>query len=210
MILSNAYSKLTGAIVTCCVAIALSGCGYSIRNGKNGALEKEGVHKIYISPVVNDTYRYGVENVVYNSLVRSLNAYSGIRLVSDPAVADAVLTGRVTQAVSQINSSTLANALNPPGLPLPQSFGSILIANDYNAILTCSFQLVRREAVVNHPAGTVWSGEFSRTKLYPGSNQLGVLGTTSGLINDSEFDRTIIDISRDMAVDVRESMLSRF
>jgi hypothetical protein len=85
-----------------------------------------------------------------------------------------------------------------------------LIANDYNAILTCSFQLIRREAYLNHPAGTVWSGEFSRTKLYPGSNQLGVLGTTSGLINDSEFDRTIIDISRDMAVDVRESMLSRF
>jgi len=196
--------------VMSCVAMTFSSCGYSIRNGKNGALEKEGIRKIYVAPVVNDTYRYGVENVVYNSLVKSLNAYSGIRLVSDPSVADAVLTSRVTQAISQASSITRANALNPPGLPLPDYFGSVLIATEYNAMMTCSFELIRREAIVGHPAGAVWTGTFARTKLYPGSNQLGVLGTTSGLINDSEFDRTILDISRDIAVDVREAMLSRF
>jgi hypothetical protein len=202
--------NLFRAILTCCVVLAFSGCGYSIRNGKNGALEKEGIRKIYIAPVVNDTYRYGVENVVYNSLVRSLGAYSGIKLVKDPAVADAVLTGRVVQADSQVNSTTNADALNPTGLPVPAAFGSILIAKDYNAILNCSFTLIRREATLQHPAGTVWAGSFARSKLYPGSNQLGVLGTTSGLINDSEFDRTILDISHDMMVDVREAMLSRF
>jgi hypothetical protein len=100
--------------------------------------------------------------------------------------------------------------LNPSGIPVPKYFGSLLIANDYNAILTCTFTLTRRESIPGHPAGTVWAGNFSRSKLYPGSNQLGVLGTTSGLINDSELDRTILDISHDMMVDVREAMLSRF
>jgi hypothetical protein len=189
---------------------ALSGCGYAIRGGKNGALEKEGIRKIYVAPAVNDTYRYGVENVVYNSLVRSLNAYSGIRLVSDPNVADAVLSSRVTQALSQVSSTSFANALNPTGIPTPKYFGSVLIATEYNAILTCSFVLTRRESVPGHPAGTVWSGGFSRSKLYPASNQLGVLGTTSGLINDSELDRTLLDISHDMMVDVREAIVSRF
>jgi hypothetical protein len=194
----------------CCAALILSGCGYSIRSGKNGALEQEGVRKIYVAPIVNDTYHYGVENVVYNSLIRSLSAYSGIRLVSDPQVADAVLTGRVTQVDSLVNSTTRADALNPGLLPPPKWFGSVLIATDYNATMTCEFQLVRREAVVGHPAGIVWTGSFNRSKLYPASNQLGVLGTTSGLINDSELDRTLLDISHDMMVDVREAMLSRF
>jgi hypothetical protein len=203
-------AAITRIAVTCCVITALSGCGYAIRGGKNGALEKEGIRKIYVAPAVNDTYRYGVENVVYNSLVRSLGVYSGIKLVSDPALADAVLSSRVTQVSSQVNSTTHANALNPSGIPVPKYFGSLLIANDYNAILTCTFTLTRRESIPGHPAGTVWAGNFSRSKLYPGSNQLGVLGTTSGLINDSELDRTILDISHDMMVDVREAMLSRF
>jgi hypothetical protein len=194
--------------------VGLSGCGYAIRNGKNGALEKEGVRKIYIAPVINDTFRYGIENVVYNSLVKSLRAYSGIRLVSEPTDADAVLTSRVIQAESRVNSTTFAKDLSPKGLPTPDYFGSILIATDYNAILTCSFELIRREPDPRdpnrHPAGKVWTGSFVRSKLYPGSNQLGVLGTTSGLINDSEFDRTIVDVSHDMMVDVREAMLSRF
>ncbi len=196
--------------MTCCVVLALSGCGYNIRNGKNGALEKEGIRKIYIAPVVNDTYRYGVENVVYNALVRSLNAYSGIKLVSDPTTADGVLSSRVITAASQVNATTGADALSPTGLPLPFYFGSIQIATEYNAILSCSFVLTRREAIVGHPAGTVWTGNFSRSKLYPAANQLGVLGTTSGLINDSELDRTILDISHEMMNDVRETMLSRF
>jgi hypothetical protein len=196
--------------MTCCALVAFSGCGYSIRGGKNGALEKEGIRKIYVAPAVNDTYRYGVENVVYNSLIRSLSAYSGIKLVSDSNVADAILTSRVTQASSQVSSTSFANALNPTGIPTPASFGSLLIATEYNAILSCSFLLVRREPLPGHPAGTVWTGSFTRSKLYPASNQLGVLGTTSGLINDSELDRTILDISHDMMVDVRESMVSRF
>lgn len=204
------YRQILGLLLAGAVSAALLGCGYSIRGGKSDALAADGVRKIFIAPVVNDTYDYGVENVVYNSLVRSLAAFSGIRLVDDPELADAVLAGRVIQARADIISTTQASALNPGKLPTPNSFGSIYIASAYNAILTATFTLVRRDTLPGHPRGTIWSGSFARSKPYPGSNQLGVLGTTSGLINDSEFDRTIVDISHNMAIDVREAMVSRF
>jgi hypothetical protein len=205
--LDRAWSLLG---LTCCVVL-LGGCGYSIRKGTSEALEKDGVRRIYISPIVNDTYRYGVENVVYNSLVRSLASFKGIKLVSDPSLADAVLSGHVIQADSQVSSTASATGLDPGRIPTPNYFGSLLIAKEYNAILGCSFELIRRQpAGPNRPAGTLWTGSFNRSKVYPASNQLGVLGTTSGLINDSEFDRTLVDISREMMVDVREAMVSRF
>lgn len=190
-------------------AFGAIGCGYAIRGSQSDALEKDGVRRIYIAPITNNTYHYGVENVVYNSLVRSLAAFHGIKLVNDPEIADAVLAGQVTQADSLISASTAAQSLNPRNLPVPNSFGSLYVATEYTASLVCNFNLIR-----THPSpkkiATVWTGSFSRSKPYPASNQLGVLGTTSGLINDSELDRTLIDISHDMMIDVRESIVSRF
>jgi hypothetical protein len=188
-----------------------TGCGYGIRGSHSDALEKDGVHRIYIAPITNNTYHYGVENVVYNSLVRSLAAFHGIKLVNDPQIADAVLAGQVTQADSSISASTAAQSLNPRNLPVPNSFGSLYVATEYTASLVCNFNLIRTHPNPNlKQAATVWTGGFSRSKPYPASNQLGVLGTTSGLINDSELDRTLIDISHDMMIDVRESIVSRF
>ena len=56
----------------------------------------------------------------------------------------------------------------------------------------------------------IWSSTFSRSKPFPGANQLDVPGTTSSLINDSEFDRALSDLSRSMMDDVHESMLAMF
>lgn len=195
----------------------LSSCaGYYIRKSAGNALEKEGVTKIYISPLQNDTYRYGVENVVFNALVRNMAAFGGIRVVQDPEIADAVLTGKISQADAVVTSTTSAGQLNPINILSPTSnslqqyeFGSIYVAASYNAVLTCSFTLVRRNPGPKQKP-VVWSGSFTRSSPYPATNQLGALGTTSALINDSEFDRTVLQVAHDMTIDVREAMVDRF
>lgn len=197
--------------------MSLSGCGgYAIRKSAGNALERDGITKIYISPIQNDTYRYGIENVVYNALVRNMAAFGGLKVVQDPEIAEAVLTGKITQADAVVASTTPAGQLNPINLLSPTSnplqsfeFGSIYVAASYNAVLSCSFSLVRRNPGPKEKA-VEWSGTFSRSKPYPATNQLGALGTTSALINDSEFDRTVLDVAHDMTVDVREAMVDRF
>lgn len=187
----------------------LTGCGYGIRGNRSVALEKEGIHRIYVSSIVNNTYRYGVENVIFNALIRSFAAFKGFELVSDPAKADALLSGSIEVADSTINATTPATSLNPRSLAPTAQFGAIYVAAEYRATLNCRFSLIRRNPKPGESA-TIWGGEFSRSKPYPATNQLGSLGTTSPLINDSEFDRTVLDIATSMAQDVREAMVARF
>lgn len=192
------------------LSLSLAGCGYSLRRDRAEYLESQGVHKIYIAPVVNNTYRYGTENVIYNALLKSLISFKGFKIVTDPEGADAILTTKLNTADSNISSSIAATQLNPTfsASQLPQSFGSLYVASQYSASVTCSFALIRRGS--RPGMGIVWSADFNRTLLYPASNQLGVLGTTSGLINDSEFNRAVVSIAQSMAQDVRESMVARF
>jgi hypothetical protein len=187
-----------------------SGCGYTLQSQHSKDLEKEGIRKIFISPVVNNTYHSGIDSVVYNALLRSLSTFRGVTIVQDPENADAVLSATINQADSFVSASVSANNLAPANLPNASILISdYLVATQYNAVLGCSFNLLRR----NPPPGkkgTLWAGSFNRSQLYQASNQLSSLGTTSPLINDSEFDRTILSISHDMMIDVREAMLARF
>jgi hypothetical protein len=196
------------------IVLLLSGCGYALQGTHSHELEKEGIRRIYVTTIRNDTYKPGVENVAYNELLQSLSAFRGIQLVSSPEDADAILTGVVSTAESQVAGTGAAPSLNPQtiGVALPviqPSFQTIYIATLYNAVLGVSFTLTRRNPKSGQKA-IIWSGSFSRTGIFPASNQLGSLGTTSQLINSSEFDRAVHDISKDMMIDVREAMLSRF
>src|SRR4051812_3163965 len=81
------------------VAAALAtGCGYTLQTSENTLAEKQGIRKIYVQALVNNTYKAGVENLVYNSLIKNLTAHRRITVVQDPELADAVLTGTVDQA----------------------------------------------------------------------------------------------------------------
>src|SRR6185312_2812483 len=100
--------------------------------------------------------------------------------------------------------------LNPP-----QTIGSgdiranIQIATEYSATLSCDFMLVRPHPAPKQKA-VVWTGSFSRSKLFEASNNLGAEGDTSALINESEFDRALSDMASSMMDDVHESMLAMF
>lgn len=203
--------------------LGVSGCGYTLQTSSSPALEKEGIRRVYISPILNNTYKSGVENVVYNALIRSLASNQYLRIVGHPEQADAVLSGMVTYAnysasahapaknicSSQFGQGTSLAASCTQGLGA--TYSELGVATIYDASLSCSFTLTRRNA--RHQTGQksiVWTASFGRNKPFPAANQLGTLGTTSALINESEFERTLLEMANSMMGDVRESMLARF
>lgn len=187
-----------------------SGCGYTLQNSRSVLAEKEGVRKIYVAPILNNTYKAGVENIVYNALVRTLSVHRRAVLVTREDEADAVLKGMVTQAKFGPSATVPANQLNPVNtLSSTDRLSTVLVATEYSVALVCSFELRRV-----HPSAqqkpVVWASSFSRGKPFAAANQLGTLGDTSALINESEFDRALLDLASSMMNDVHESMLAMF
>ena len=189
------------------------GCGYGFQNTKNPLSEREQINKIYIAPITNNTYKAGVESVIYNNLIRVISAHRRIILVKDPEEADAILQGTVGNASYVGISGTQVFALSPSqlvpslGRNLPSS--NFIISSIYSATLGCSFSLVRKNPDPKKKT-LIWTSTFSRDKPFPSANQLDVPGTTSSLINESEFERSLNDLARNMMDDVHESMLAMF
>lgn len=177
------------------------GCAYRLQNSGSDWLEQEGVRRIYVSPMVNNTFKSGAENVVYNALLREILGSRRIQLVREPETADALLQGTVVRAEYSRSGST---QIGGGGI-----YSDFSITTEYVASLECSFTLTRRQPRPGQRA-ILWGASFARAKPFAASNQLGSIGNTSALINESEFDRTLADISKSMMVDVRESVLSRF
>lgn len=202
------------------VALTHSSCGYSLQRSNSPHLARRGIRKVYVAPVVNNTYKAGVENLVYNALLKAIASGGGVRLVSDKDEADAILTGTVTTAQYALASSTSAKDLNPKNTgPSDRQ-----VATLYQASLGCAFALERTrlpKPPKKLPAGVtpesaadfakhIWSSSFGRSKNFSANTQLGVLGTTAALINDSEFDRALHDLAESMMGDVHESMTALF
>jgi hypothetical protein len=201
-------------ILACLASLqTMSGCGYAFQSSKSPLTEKEGIRKVYVSSLVNDTYKAGVEITVYNALLRVLSVHRRIELVGRPEDADAELRGKVIVATYVAGASTPAISL----VPILTQFGSgdqrsnILIATEYEASLGCTFTLVRRHPnLALKQKEILWSASFSRGEPFNASNQLGTQGDTSTLINESEFDRALSDLATAMMGDVHESMLAMF
>ncbi len=180
------------------------GCGYTLQNSRSNSLREEGIEKIYIAPVKNLTFKPGLENVFYNELVQILRAGRRVKIVERPENSDAILQAQVVQAVYVPTASTSADSIFPVGVP------AILIpvATEYQADVTSSFLLSRQKAGM--PTTAVWESGFTRSRRFAANNQKIEYGSTSGLINESEFERTIREIAHGMMMDVHEAMLARF
>ena len=198
--------RVSAFILLSLTLLGSSGCGYSLQNSHNPLKEKEGIERIFISPVINNTYKAGVENVVYNALVQNMVAHRRVILVRDPEQADAILQGTVSTANSTVSAVTSANSVSPVGLGNQY----VTVAQAYTAQLSCEFRLTRRHLTAPKQKGVVWSAHFDRSKQIPAANQLDVYGTTSALINESELDRALSDMASSMMSDVHESMLAMF
>ncbi len=200
-----------------------SGCGYTLQHTKNPLLDQYGVRKIFIQPLRNDTFKPGVENLVYNELVKVIAANRRVEITQQRSEADAILSGVVTQAVYAVAGSTTADQLFPlstrvPDISRPSS--NIAVASSYTASLAASFSLnlpgkrVRSELLKDGEVITegkvLWGGSFSRNQNFPGNNQIGEFGTTSALLNESEFDRALRELAQGVMASFHESMLAQF
>jgi hypothetical protein len=185
-------------------AFAAQGCGYTLQNSRGSSLREAGVETIYVQPVKNQTYKPGVENLFYNELVQALLAGKRVKLVDRPEIADAVLETSIDRAAYQQSATTSANAIYPSTIAAIE----IPIATEYQAVLSANFTLRRQK----NGFGTdqLWGSNFSRTRRFAGNNQKDVYGTTSSLINESEFDRALQEAAHSMMQDVHEAMLARF
>lgn len=190
------------------VMVLATGCGYGFYKSRSPWLESEGIHSIYLRPIRNGTYKPGVENTVYNALLHVLLTHQKIRIVSHEEEADAILSGTVDSASYGVSLTKGAKDLEK-GDRLKESFQGVNVATVYTASLGCSFSLVRRNPVPGK-SPNLWSGGFGRSKPFPATNQLDVVGTTSALINETEFDRALGDLAKLILADMHEDMLSQF
>ena len=133
-----------------------------------------------------------------------------VEVVKTPEEADAILKVRVKTANPSVLATTSAKFLFPSGAGVGvDGPTNRVVASVYNASLGAEFTLER-----THPESkkdlVVWTGMFSRSKAFPATNLLGALGSTSALINDSEFDRALQDLARSLVEEAHNNMLLRF
>jgi hypothetical protein len=184
--------------------VGLSGCSYAFENSRTNSLKDINVTSIYVAPAKNLSFKPGVENVVYNELVQALLTGHRVKLVDRPELADALLETRIERALYTRSADTDAASVFPIAVNAIQ----IRVATEYQAEVLCSFHLKRQRAGVG--AETLWESSFSRQRRFAANNQKIEFGTTSGLINESEFDRTLQEVAHGMMQDVQEAMVARF
>lgn len=172
-----------------------SSCGYILQNSKSPLSETEGIRKIYIKPIVNNTYKVGVENAVFNDLLQNIVAHRRVSIVGRADEADGILEGTVTIAQYNILAATVVAGRG--------------VSSQYTATLACSFVLLRPSPGPKQRK-IIWSGGFQRSEPFASSVQAGTRGETTAPLNESEFDRVLQDLATGMVAEVHESMLAMF
>jgi hypothetical protein len=183
------------ALILIPILLTTTGCGYTLQNSHSPLSEKEGIQKVYLRPLLNNTFKVGVENAVFNALLKTIVAHRRVSVVSRPEEADAILEGTV-------------NVAQYSGMAATAILGRT-VTSQYNAILNCSFKLNRRNPGPRQKQ-LLWSGAFQRTKPFASAVQAGVRGETTAPLNESEFDRVLSDLATGMVGEVHESMLAMF
>ena len=191
------------------LSLYLTGCGYALKDSKSILVEQEGIHRVFIAPIVNNSYKPGIESVIYNELTRIITEQGSIQSVGRMSEADAVLEGTVQASSYQGSASAQVVNLNPAGLGSGLPTAPYIISTEYTANLNCSFHLKRTHPLPDKKE-EIWASSFSRSKPFPAANQLDVPGMTAPLINESEFDRALFDLAKSMMADLNESMLAMF
>ena len=174
---------------------AASSCGYNLRGNTRPFFDQHHISKLYVSPVKNNSYKAGVEIVVYNALRKRIAQGGYVSLVDSAELADATMSAFVQDASTIPATTTSADQLSP----LKSGPTTIQVATAYVANLRVKFHHKR-----------LWGDELARGKIYQANTYLGSLGSTSALINESEFDVTLNDLSVSIVTDAEESINTIF
>ena len=182
------------------VSFFVSSCGYTLRGDHRPFFEDYGLKTLYIMPVKNDSYRAGVEIMLYNTIRKRFAQGGYVRIVDNQSNADATLAATVTSAASGPQAIVRADQFAPIGT----GPSDVQVASSYSVSLGVSF------ALLNHHGVGLWRSGFLRSKSVQAATYFGVLGSTSALINESEFERALGDLAVSIVTDAEESMNARF
>jgi len=175
------------------------GCGYTLRGNTRPFFEQNEIHTLYVAPVKNNSYKAGIEITVYNALRKRFAQGGYVRLVDSPVMADAEMDAWVIDASYTPAAITRADQIAPQGV----GPDNVQIASTYNVNLSVKFTLKGR-------GKELWSNELSRAKTFAATTYMGALGSTSALINESEFEQTLNELSTSLVTDAEESINTLF
>jgi hypothetical protein len=183
------------------LSLGFFSCGYTLRGNTRVFFENHQIRTLYVAPVKNNSFKAGVEILVYNALRKRVAQGNYVRIVDSKDQADADLMATIQTANYTPAGITTTDQIAPIG----SGPSNVQIASEYLVSLSISFQLFEHKT-----NKMVWSDSLSRNKSFSASTYLGSLGTTSALINESDFERALSELSVGVVMDAEESMNSIF
>lgn len=88
----NAVISILKRWLILCICVTLSGCGYTVANSRLA----DDYGTIAVPAFKNESFEPDIQTRVSNLLIRELQADGRLRVVDNPASADLVLRGRIT------------------------------------------------------------------------------------------------------------------
>ncbi len=187
----------------------MNACAYRFQGSENPWREKS-VENVYINIMTNNSLRAGEEVPFTSAFLKTFSRGNKLKVVNDSKQADIVVNATIESIASNVSSSTNVPTLTQDKLA-SQTISDMVIATEYAATATVSVQLTKGEASTNPKLPPILLVQnFSRVKIYPGNSQFGLPGSTSVLINDSQFQMALNEIAQGIAADAYDTMLEYF
>ena len=181
--------------------LGCASCGYSLRGNTREFFNQNGIRTLYVIPVKNLSYKPGVEIVIYNALRKRIAQGGYVRIVDQPGQADAEIEAKVLDASYGPSGITTADQI----APVQTGPSNVQIASAYAVNLRVAFELFK-----SGERKRLWGDTVSRQKTFTASTYLGALGSTSALINEGDFERSVGELAVSLVTDAEESMNSLF
>ncbi len=190
---------------TVLVALLTSSCGYRFQTSQDSSLAEAGITKIYLAAIQNQSFKPGIEQWIYSAVQRTLIVGDRVKIVSSREQADAILDGTILDAYYAMSPSGAAssNAI----FPTERKVTEMIVATEFQAVIKTEFRLTKTDSAGASP---IWATQLQTEKRFPGSYQKQNYGTTSSLINESEFDRAVREMVNGMAKELHEALLAQF
>ena len=188
-------------LALCLILMGTSSCGYTLRGNTRPVFDRYGIKTLYIPPVKNESYKAGAEITLYNAMRKQWARGGYVQIIDDPHLADATLSATIVDASYSPSAITTADQLqgNNTGP------NTVQVASSYDVTLRVRFNLKEMKT-----GKTLWGDTIVRDKNFAATTFLGTLGSTSALINDSDFERTLSDMSVALVSDAEELINSIF
>ncbi len=211
----------------CIAMLAISGCGFSIRKTDDTRFAAWGIQKIFVPAIRNDSSYAWLDAIVRNEWMKRLNTGGAVQTVSSIQNADSKLLVHVTEATRPGAAPTSTNQLSPSGtVRAGTQFFSM-----YSAHLVMRIELIQLRTPVatfkpslpadtpasvssppspTPPSTVKFQGTASRDLPFPSNTRVSYLGTTSALINQSETERAMTELTEQLVLDLYFQMKDAF